>query len=343
MHRTLGQRAVTIDDVARVAGVSRAAVSKVIRNAYGVSPGMRERVGVAIKELGYRPSVAARAMRGASYRLGLEVPHVRASFMADIVDGAKAALDGSPYQLVVAPADGPEYGAIEAMADGLVDGIVAISPLVEPAWLEDLARRLPIVMLGRHDEPEHYDTVVGDDEAGTRLVLDHLLGLGHRQIAHLTESEAVTRPGSGTPHSLRLRVYHEVLAAAGLASHTRVVRTDHTGEGARGVTRELMAGPAPPTAIIAGHDDLAIGALAGLADLGFRLGEVAVTGYDDTELAAHPLISLTSVDQRGAEMGAQAITFLLERIGGRTEPRRHVVTPTLRVRSSTTPAPHPPR
>ena len=162
------RRSVTINDVAREAGVSRAAVSKVIRNAYGVSPGMRERVDAAIAELGYRPSVAARALRGSSYRLGLEIPHVSARFMTQIVEGAKVALTGTPYQLVLAPADGPEYGTIESLADGLVDGIIAVSPLVDPAWLENLARRVPIVMLGRHDRPDAYDTVVGDDEAGAR-------------------------------------------------------------------------------------------------------------------------------------------------------------------------------
>ncbi len=88
--------------------------------------------------------------------------------MTQIVEGAKEALAGTPYQLVLAPAEGPEYGTIESLADGLVDGIVAVSPLVDPAWLENLARRVPIVMLGRHDRPEAYDTVVGDDVAGAR-------------------------------------------------------------------------------------------------------------------------------------------------------------------------------
>ncbi|OOB91082.1 hypothetical protein B0T42_07890 [Rathayibacter sp. VKM Ac-2630] len=94
----------TIQDVALRAGVSRAAVSKVIRNAYGVSPSMRERVAAAIDELGYRPSVAARAMRGASYTIGVEVPQLDNSFFNRIVTGAAAALDGSRYQLIVAPA-----------------------------------------------------------------------------------------------------------------------------------------------------------------------------------------------------------------------------------------------
>jgi LacI family transcriptional regulator len=332
------RRSVTINDVARAAGVSRAAVSKVIRNASGVSPEMRQRVGLAIDRLGYRPSVAARALRGSSYRLGLEIPLVGARFMTQIVDGAKSALAETSYQLVLAPADGPEYDAILALADGLVDGIVAVSPLVGPAWLEELAERVPVVMLGRHDDPEHYDTVVGDDEVGARAAMEHLLGLGHRRIAHLTEGEAVTAPETGTPHSHRLRVYRESMTEAGLGSLVTVARRQEGEDGARRATAELLAAPEPPTAIFAGHDDLAIGALAAIADTGRPYGEVSVVGYDNTDLAKHPLLSLTSVDQSGVEMGATAVTMLLERIGGRTQRRQHVVTPTLRVRRSTSAA-----
>ena len=301
------RRSVTINDVAREAGVSRAAVSKVIRNAYGVSPSMRERVDAAIKELGYRPSVAARALRGSSYRLGLEIPHISARFMTQIVEGAKVALTGTPYQLVLAPADGPEYGTIESLADGLVDGIIAVSPLVDPAWLETLARRVPIVMLGRHDRPETYDTVVGDDVAGARAAMRHLLDLGHRRIAHLTEDEAVTASGSGTPHSVRLETYLACMAEAGLTDLVEIARRGTAADGGRQATVELLAREDPPTAIFAAHDDIAMGALAGVADAGRSRGEVSVVGYDNTDLAAHPLIDLTSVDQQGVEMGEQAV------------------------------------
>lgn len=330
-------RAVTINDVARAAGVSRAAVSKVIRNAYGVSPSMRERVGVAIEELGYRPSVAARSLRGSSFRLGLEIPHMGASFMTQIVEGAKHALAETPYQLMLAPADGPEYGAMESLADGAVDGIIAVAPLVDAGWLETLARRVPIVMLGRHDRPHNYDTVVGDDVLGARAAMGHLLHLGHRRIAHLTENEVVTPPGSGTPHDIRLQTYLACMAEAGLEEVAVVARRSLGGESARLATAELLAKAEPPTAIFAAHDDIAMDALAGIADAGHGRGEVSVVGYDNTDLAAHPLISLTSVDQDGVDMGAQAATMLLERIQGRTEPRRYMVTPTLRVRSSTAP------
>jgi LacI family transcriptional regulator len=331
------RRAITINDVARQAGVSRAAVSKVIRNAYGVSPTMRQRVEAAIAELGYRPSVAARALRGSSYRIGLEIPHVNARFMSQIVEGAKHALSGTPYQLVLAAADGPEYGTIESLADGLVDGIVAVSPLVDPAWLEDLSRRVPIVMLGRHDDGQGYDTVVGDDEVGARAAMRHLLELGHRRIAHVTESEAVTRPGSGTPHSIRLKTYLECMAEAGLQDQVEVGRRDVSEESVREAAVGLLAKPDPPTAIFAGHDDIAFGVLAGIVDSGLLPGKVSVVGYDNTDLAAHPLIGLTSVDQAGEEMGSQAVTMLLERFQGRTEPRQYVVTPRLEIRTSTAP------
>lgn len=326
----------TISDVAAAAGVSRAAVSKVIRHAYGVSPGMRQRVEAAIAELGYRPSVAARALRGSSYRLGLEIPYVSGRFMTQIVDGANRAVAGTPYQLVLAPADGPEYNTLESLADGLVDGIIAVSPRVDPAWLEELARRVPIVMLGRHDNPEGYDTVVGDDAAGTGAVMDHLIGLGHRRIAHLTGPEAVVSADPVTPHVVRVAVYRDRLAAAGLDPIIEVARWEEGDTGVLDATARLLALPDPPTAIFAGHDDIAMIVLAGIAAAG-RLGQVSVAGYDNTDIARHPLIDLTSVDQQGIEMGAQAATMLLERLRGRTERRQHVVATSLRVRGSTRP------
>ncbi len=153
--RTARRRSVTINDVAREAGVSRAAVSKVIRNAYGVSPSMRERVEARHRGARLPPQRGRPGAARLELPAGHGDPHVRGRFMTQIVEGAKRALAGTPYQLVLAPAEGPEYDTIESLADGLVDGIVAVSPLVDPAWLENLARRVPIVMLGRHDHARH--------------------------------------------------------------------------------------------------------------------------------------------------------------------------------------------
>jgi len=329
---------VTIQDVARAAGVSRAAVSKVIRDAPGVSTAMRTRVNAAIDELGYRPSVAARAMRGASYTLGLEIPRFGNQFLTQVIDGARDALEGTPYQLVIAPAHGEGYSAIEALVDRQVDGLIAVSPLVEPAWLERLAERISVVMIGRHDRARNYDTVVGDDVSGSREVMAHLLQLGHRRIAHVTESEAVTAPGSRTPHAFRLETYTECMFEAGYAKHIKVVRTGSTEDDAYRSTMELIGARDRPTAIFAGHDQLAIGVLAALADAGLSAPEISVVGYDNTRIASHPGISLTSVDQFGEVMGRKAIAMLLERMRGRAEPRGYALTPQLRIRRSTGPA-----
>lgn len=327
-------------DVAREAGVSRAAVSKVIRNAYGVSPAMRERVNAAITSLDYRPSVAARAMRGVSFTLGIELPNIGNPFFSKIIAGATAALQNTPYQLIIAPADGVDgeegVRALGALADRQVDGIVAISPLVSPEWLERLATGVPVVMLGRHDHALSYDTVTGDDVEGTRLVMEHLFELGHQRIAHLTRSEDVTRPGSGNPHAVRLEQYVALMGDAGFAEHTRVARTGLTEESARLATLALLD-ERVPTAIFAGNDELALGALRAIDEFGLSTADVSVAGYDDVDIAGHPAVSLTSVNQSGEAMGAQAVRLLLERIGGRTEPTNFMVEPALKIRQSSRP------
>lgn len=325
----------TIRDVALRAGVSRAAVSKVIRNAYGVSPAMRDRVALAIKELDYRPSVAARALRGSSFTIGVEVPTLANSFFNRIVSGASAALEGGPYQLIVAPAQsdsGEGVRAIEALADRQVDGLIAVSPMVEPEWLERLARHTPIVMLGRHDASVGYDTVTNDDVAGTDQVMDHLLSLGHRRIAHLTVSEDIARRVAAAPHSVRLARYEERMRDAGLA--TEVIHLSAVKDDAYERTSAALRSPDRPTALFAGNDSLALDALWARADAGLSSAQLSIVGYDDIEVAGHPGISLTTVDQSGEALGERAVRLLLERLGGRAEPVHFEVQPVLRVRSS---------
>jgi LacI family transcriptional regulator len=331
----------TIQDVALHAGVSRAAVSKVIRNAYGVSASMRERVTAAIEELDYRPSVAARAMRGSSYTLGVEVPSLDNAFFNRIVTGASTALEGTRYQLVVAPVQS-DFGddglrAIEALVDRQVDGLIAVSPVVSHAWLERQSTRIPIVMLGRHDASVGYDTVTNDDVAGTDLLMDHLFALGHRRIVHLTESSQVTHRLAEAPHFVRRVRYEQRMREAGLESETRIVHVDAARSDARVRSLELFRSPDRPTALFAGNDSLALGALWARSDAGLDASELSIVGYDDIEIAAHPGVSLTTIDQHGETLGARSVELLLERIAGRTEAVHFEVDPVLRARGSSAP------
>lgn len=237
------KRSVTIDDVAQRAGVSRAAVSKVIRDAYGVSDEMRAKVESAIADLGYRPRVSARAMRGATYTLGIEIPTIRNHFFSKVVVGATGALVGSRYQLIIAPA-GPDHDggpqAIEVLADRQLDGILAISPAVAPEWLEDLALRTPLVMLGRHDNSRYYDMVVDDDIEGSLLAVRHLYDLGHRDIVHLTLKPEAEINLATAPHALRSDGYVLAMAELGIADRASVVHVEPNEEDARKQALELL-------------------------------------------------------------------------------------------------------
>lgn len=327
------RRHATIRDVATVAGVSPAAVSKVLRDAYGVSAAMRERVTAAMTELDYRPRIAARAMRGRTFTIGIEIPDFGNPFFTRILDGAMNAIDGTPYQLVIAPAaHGRQMGlrAIDALVDRQVDGVIAVSPPVEPWELDRIASRTPLVMFGRYDTSEDYDSVAGDDVLGTAAAMGHLFALGHTRIAHLTIPAADHEPRS--PHSVRLREYRAAMAAAGGVE--LVLRTDDGPDAGYRAMRDALERDLPATAVFAGHDDLAIGVLRAVAEAG---SSISVVGYDDAPLADHPGLGLTTVHQPGVAMGARAVQLLMERFGGRTEASHEVFAPDLRVRTSTRP------
>mgnify|MGYP000851689808 CR=1 FL=1 len=335
---------ITIRDVARVAGVSRGAVSKVINDAYGVSPEMKAKVQAVIDELGYRPKVLARGMRGSTYTLGVSMRSMDNLFFPKVINGACQALDNSRYQLIVAPA-GPswdEVDAVQVLADRQVDGIVAITATVPPERLEDLGSRIPLVVIGRHDDSANYDTIVGDDVAGARIAVQHLFDLGHRRIVHLTQPPGRPDTGPTTPHGMRVQGYLEAMAELGLADHAIVLRDCQTQRQTRDVVIDYLSREPGPVGFFAAHDELALGVLEARGELQLAPAQASVVGYDDVEIGAHPLMSLTSINQSGTRMGATAIQLLMERIEGRAEPKHEVMTPVLMERGSTaSPVPPP--
>ncbi|NMO56838.1 LacI family transcriptional regulator [Actinoplanes sp. TBRC 11911] len=332
-------RRATIDDVADAAGVSRAAVSKVLRDAYGVSKAMRERVNQAIADLNYRPQISARVMRGSAYTVGVVIPHFGSYFISDIVEGVTAHLRDTPYQVIVAPADDEHrigHRALEALYDRQVDGIIAIAPLAKPDWLEALAVKVPLVQLGRHDVSQRYDTIAGDDAAGARLVMAHLLGEGHQRIAHLAHVDPGTSRLRTTPQAIRRAVYQSAMREAGLSEHIQVITARYEEEPARRAMHAALDRGDAPTAVFAGNDDAALGVLRAIAERGLTTADIAVAGYDDARLASHPNISLTSVNQDGHQMGQRAAALLLERVDGRDEAVHETHEARLIVRTSST-------
>lgn len=339
VDETRRTRRATIEDVAEHARVSRAAVSKVLRNAYGVSDDMRERVTRSIEALHYRPRISARGMRGRTFTLGVAVNDPANGFMTDVIIGATSAIAGTPYQIVMSLLDDPRgssYHAIESLDDRQVDGILAISPLAEPDWLDEMGRKVPLVQLGVHTASEHHDTIVGDDVEGVRLMMAHLMQLGHTRIAHVTHTDPAWVESPNRPHIIRETQYRRIMHEAGLDDDITVVPAMFEDQATYAELRARFADGFRPTAVFAGNDDAALGVMRAAAEFP-DLHDLSIAGYDDAHLGTHPRIGLTTVNQHGHEMGRRAVELLLERIDGRTESRYVEVPVQLVVRTSTFP------
>ena len=239
-------RRVTIADVARHAGVSTAAVSKVLRNAYGVSADMSQRVRSSMAELGYRPHAAARSLRGRSFTIGLLLDNIRNPFYGDILDGVTDALAKTDFQVLVGSGG---FGAqtqsllADAMIDRAMDGLILVAPSMSRPQVMAVAKTVPTVVVGHHDTADEYDSVVDDDRAGAALVVDHLVALGHRRIAHVS---ATSKGGQwkGRPEQVRSEGYRRAMHRHGLDEVVNIAGTSYSEESGYQAGRELLDGPA---------------------------------------------------------------------------------------------------
>jgi LacI family transcriptional regulator len=282
MEPSTPARRVTIVDVARHANVSTTAVSKVLRNAYGVSASMQARVRAAMQELGYRPHAAARGMRGQTYTLGVMVPDLYNPYFADIVSGLTEHLRGTDYQVLLGPARhdyANESLVTDAMIDRSMDGVVLIAPSASPAELRATAAAVPTVVIGRHETAAVFDTVVDNDTVGAQLVVDHLVALGHRRIAHVEHTERERALIASMPNAIRGRGYRQAMQAHGLEEYIDAVPSRYTREGGYQAAQQLLARADRPTAIVAGADIAAMGVLQAIAEAGLSVpGDVSVAG-----------------------------------------------------------------
>jgi LacI family transcriptional regulator len=335
-------RRVTIADVARHAGVSTAAVSKVLRNAYGVSDGMSQRVRSSMAELGYRPHAAARGMRGRSFTIGLLLDNIRNPFYGDFLDGVTDALAKTDFQVLVGSAG---FGAqnqsrlADAMIDRAMDGLILVAPSMSRSQVIGVAKTIPTVVVGHHDTADEYDSVVDDDLAGAALAVDHLVALGHSRIAH---TSAVAQGGQwkGRPEQVRSEGYRQAMHRHGLGDAVRIAGKSYTEEGGYQAGLELLDRPDRPTAIFSGADFSALGVLRAAYELGLRVpADLSLVGYDNTTMASTAPISLTSVDQAARDLGLTAARLLGERMDGRSRSVLTSTAPRLIVRSTTGPLP----
>jgi len=329
-------RRATIHDVAREAGVSVSAVSKVLRNAYGVSPEMQAKVGAAIERLEYRPRTSARAMRGKSYTIGVMILEMSSPLQPEIVQGITDELEPTPFQeILVVPGKSPQrqQRSIEALIDRQVDGLILIAPWTAESYLDELAQSMPTVAIARHGSAASYDTVVDDDFAGAGLMVDYLVSLGHTRIAHTSMPSGGLKRPYVLSHTARSDGYIRAMKRHKL--NPDVIVTTYSEQGGYDAAVKALERPEPPTAIFAGADIAALGVLRAAEERGIRVPEdLTVTGYDNIYASTIGRVSLTTIDQSGHLTGSMGVKLLLERINGRSQPIHSVISPRLVVRGT---------
>lgn len=325
-----------MEDVAELAGVSRALVSLVMRDAPNVSEKRRAAVREAADELGYRPNLMARNLASRqTTTLGVMVNDLHNPFFAETVDGIQAAADEAGYQIFLTTGGqsrSGERGAIETLLRFRVDGMLLVGAQLAMKHITAAAKVTPTVLIARPVRSKLLDTVNNDDRIGARLAMEHLFELGHQNIAHIDG-------GRGAGATMRLAGYKSEMTDAGFEKHIAIASGDYTESGGANAASKLLKGTNQPTAIFAANDLMAVGALDRIEDHGHSIpGDVSLVGYDNTALAAINHISLTTINQPRVEMGRSGVRLLLERLNdGRTTAVHHVLAPTLCVRSTTAP------
>lgn len=330
-------RGATLEDVARVAGVSRATVSRVVRGDVQVRGDKVAKVETAVRELGYVPNTAARSL--ASRRSGavaLIVPEHEARVFTDpffgtAISGVSAGLAAGDKQLLLVLSD-PEGDARTRrfLRGGHADGLLVMSHHdgdLSDGVLEEAG--VPVVFIGRCPDGLGAASVDLDNVEGGRLAARHLIDRGRRRIAMI-----------GGPQDMPAAVdrregFEQELAAAGLEP-SWLSFGDFTLASGERETNALLASGTGFDALFASSDLMALGALKKLEGQGLRIPEdVAVIGFDDIDSAADETISLTTVVNPGRQLAARASATLLDLIAGRDTERHVVLCPELAIRSTT--------
>jgi DNA-binding LacI/PurR family transcriptional regulator len=333
-------RALVMSDVAARAGVSHQTVSRVINGHRNVAPQTRERVERAIRELGYRPNTAARALvTGSTRTIGFVTVNINQYGPAQTLVGLERAARAAGYSLSVTVLDEATADAMRDAVDRFVaqsvDAVLALATYDDAAEaLHQVHTPLPLVTVqsgGAVEEP-----AVGVDQfAGARLATRHLLDLGHRTVHH------VTGPANSQEARDRVAGWRAELAAAG-APVPVCLHGDWTPSSGYEAGRQLAARKRQGdeiTAVFVANDQMAMGLLAALHEEGVEAPhDVSVVGFDDLPEAPYLTPPLTTVRQDFAELGHRAVELVLARLAGR-ELHLQPVPPVLLVRSSTGPVP----
>ncbi len=328
MRSSPGRRP-TMKDVAGLAGVSIATVSRVVNGGEDVKGDLAAKVLDAIDVLGYRRDLTASTLRRAdrmSASIGLVFEDISNPFFAPVHRGIEDVARGHGTLIFAGSSDEDpdrERELVEAFAQRGVDGLVIVPCTADQSYLQRERRAgTAIVFVDRPPRFIDADAVLTDNVGGARTGVEHLIAAGHRRIAFLGD-----RAGIFTAKERRSG-YRAALAAAGLDHDPALERLDLADSETAGVAaRELMLAPEPPTAIFAGQNLITVGVVRALRQLG-RQHEVALVGFDDVVLGDMVDPGISVIMQDPYELGREAAELLFSRLGGYDGVSRCVEVPT---------------
>lgn len=322
----------TIPDVARRAGVAPATAARALGDYGAVSDATRRRVLAAADELGYRRNDLARAMiTGRSTTIGLVIADIENPFFARAARGVSDAARRLGYEVVLTNTDedtAAERSAVRVLLAKRVDGII-VAPTSHDVDHLVAARAggCPVVLLDRRVPGFDVDSVIVDNHAASRDVVERLLAAGHRRIAMVTggapsgSGPEPSRPSLSTGQD-RVDGYLAALADAGTADPRTYLRTGaHSPDQARTLTAGLIALPEPPTAVYASDSRVALGVLTAIRTAGLAVPQqMSVTAFDDADWTSVVTPPISVVAQPTHAMGRRAAEMLIERIEGTERP-----------------------
>ena len=307
---------VTIKDVARVAQVSVATVSRALNGHGNVAEDVRNRVFAAAQELRYTPHAAARSLSSRrTQTLGVVLPDLHGEFFSELMRGIDQVARSKRLHLLVSSYHGnpDEQGAALRAMRGRVDGLLVLSPFAEVPTLlgEHLDPSLPTVLINSQSGLDGTAVLRVDNHGGAVAMVEHLVACGHRTIAF------IAGPVDNFDAHERLRGYRDALARLLPGTSEWVLQGDFDEASGHRAGRELIESPKRPDAIFAANDMMALGCLFAFAQAGLRVpGDIALAGFDDIPLARYVHPALTTIRVNIAELGARAARLLIAQIPG---------------------------